>query len=312
VVKVLQRIEFETEDRDEAVEAMAVLAGGPITVAGTHDITLRQSVVVSDAVVDGWMVLGSGYSAVNTPGDLIHVLSTEGGWRVDTGRVRHVSGAGELVRPPTHIEASFDVPAGLMYATGISAPLVHRIAREIFLDEPADLDLDAVSPVSPVLAAHWRAFMTFYRSQILREEVQAHELLCTEATRNLAVATLVTFGLHRPRELRAAPAAAARRARAYIDQHLHEPVVAADIAAAARLSPRGLQAAFQREYGTTPMAQLRDARLSAARQDLLDGDPTNGATVAEIARRWGFAHLGRFARAYRDAYGETPAQTLRR
>jgi AraC-like DNA-binding protein len=60
------------------------------------------------------------------------------------------------------------------------------------------------------------------------------------------------------------------------------------------------------------MAQLRDARLSAARQDLLDGDPTNGATVAEIARRWGFAHLGRFARAYRDAYGETPAQTLRR
>ena len=53
-------------------------------------------------------------------------------------------------------------------------------------------------------------------------------------------------------------------------------------------------------------------RLAAAHQDLLDADPAGGASVAEIAHRWGFAHLARFAERYRQAYGEKPSETLRR
>ena len=36
-----------------------------------------------------------------------------------------------------------------------------------------------------------------------------------------------------------------------------------------------------------------------------------GSTVAAIAHRWGFAHLGRFAAAHKKMYGVTPLQTLR-
>jgi len=36
-----------------------------------------------------------------------------------------------------------------------------------------------------------------------------------------------------------------------------------------------------------------------------------GDTVAAIAARWGFAHPGRFAAAYQQQYGTTPATTLR-
>jgi AraC-like DNA-binding protein len=35
-------------------------------------------------------------------------------------------------------------------------------------------------------------------------------------------------------------------------------------------------------------------------------------TVAAVAHRWGFAHLGRFASAYRCRFGEPPSDTLRR
>jgi AraC-like DNA-binding protein len=34
-------------------------------------------------------------------------------------------------------------------------------------------------------------------------------------------------------------------------------------------------------------------------------------TVAAVAHRWGFAHLGRFAYAYRARFGVSPSETLR-
>jgi transcriptional regulator GlxA family with amidase domain len=40
------------------------------------------------------------------------------------------------------------------------------------------------------------------------------------------------------------------------------------------------------------------------------GDPSRD-TVADIAMRYGFWELGRFAGVYRARYGETPSATLR-
>jgi transcriptional regulator GlxA family with amidase domain len=58
------------------------------------------------------------------------------------------------------------------------------------------------------------------------------------------------------------------------------------------------------------MAYLRDLRLRRAHEDLRAADPS-ATTVAAIARRWGFAHMGRFAQDYQAAYGQTPSAALR-
>jgi transcriptional regulator GlxA family with amidase domain len=58
------------------------------------------------------------------------------------------------------------------------------------------------------------------------------------------------------------------------------------------------------------MAYLRRVRLARAHAGLRDADPGRH-TVAEIAGRWGFTHLGRFAEAYRERYGRPPSETLR-
>ena len=88
------------------------------------------------------------------------------------------------------------------------------------------------------------------------------------------------------------------------------PFTAASLAGIAGVAVRTLQEAFRRHLGTTPMEYLRQVRLERVRADLLAADPAR-TTVSEVAHRWGFAHLGRFAAAYGRRYGEHPSRTLR-
>ena len=104
---------------------------------------------------------------------------------------------------------------------------------------------------------------------------------------------------------------AIRAAKAYIEQHLAEPMTVGDIAAAAGVSERTLQAAFQAEVSITPMGYLRDRRLDRARAELADAAMEDRTSVTEVAERWGFGHLGRFAAEYKARFGESPSQTLR-
>jgi AraC-like DNA-binding protein len=112
-------------------------------------------------------------------------------------------------------------------------------------------------------------------------------------------------------EAEAAPArpATIQRAIDYIEANLSESLDVADIAAHVRLGVRSLQQGFQASLGTTPTRYVRDARLRRVRRDLLAADPIETG-VAEIAYRWGFAHLGRFAGQYRAAFGESPSEAL--
>lgn len=82
----------------------------------------------------------------------------------------------------------------------------------------------------------------------------------------------------------------------------------ADLAARAGLSPRALQVFFQDAVGVTPTAYLRAVRLDRVHYDLLAG--TSGS-VAEVAVRWGFYHPSRFARQYRERFGNLPSETAR-
>ncbi|MGR7000479.1 helix-turn-helix domain-containing protein [Yinghuangia aomiensis] len=50
--------------------------------------------------------------------------------------------------------------------------------------------------------------------------------------------------------------------------------------------------------------------LARAHDDLRGADPA-ATTVTEVSLRWGFAHQGRFAAAYRRRYGVPPSTTLR-
>lgn len=110
---------------------------------------------------------------------------------------------------------------------------------------------------------------------------------------------------------RRVPSPTVRRAMRLLEERCDEPLTVAEVAAAVGASTRTLQTAFRRDLGTTPMGHLRDVRLERAHAELLDGDPAS-VTVGEVARRWGFDHLGRFATAHQRRFGSLPSAALRR
>jgi transcriptional regulator GlxA family with amidase domain len=89
-----------------------------------------------------------------------------------------------------------------------------------------------------------------------------------------------------------------------------KPFTVADLATIAGVSVRSLQDSFQRYVGTTPMTYLRYVRLARVHEHLRQSDPAIH-TVTEIAFRYGFTPMGRFAAEYRARYGVPPRQTLR-
>lgn len=103
---------------------------------------------------------------------------------------------------------------------------------------------------------------------------------------------------------------AARRAIDFMMSRLGEPLSVQRVARASALSVRTLHRVIQREYGVSPMALLRRARLARVRMDLEAPGP--GTTVTRTAMHWGFSHLGRFSADYARQFGEPPSETLRR
>ena len=76
------------------------------------------------------------------------------------------------------------------------------------------------------------------------------------------------------------------------------------------VSGRALYDGFRRFKGSSPIACLRSIRMQAVRKELLEGG--DGGDGTNLAARWGFTHLGRFASSYQRIFGEKPSQTLRR
>ncbi|WP_144875113.1 AraC family transcriptional regulator [Microbacterium sp. 1.5R] len=309
---MLQRTTLETHDRDEAIEALTVMAGGNRpTVGGRGGLSLRASVTRGDVLVDAATEIGTPYRVESAPADALQIMTSTAAFMMDVDGTQHVAAPGDSIRVPSLIVCELAIPRGAFSSIAVRGTAVREIARSAFVEEPTTLDPAAVRPISPAMQRLWAGTIGVYRRHVLQPGMYDNLLIREEATRSMIATAIIAFGLHRPAERTATSSIAARRARAFIDDNLQRAITIHDIAKAARLSVRGLQYAFQQAYGESPMAFLRSARLSAAHQELLGADPAR-TTVAEIAHRWGFAHLGRFAAAYKDAYGETPRATIPR
>jgi AraC-like DNA-binding protein len=101
-----------------------------------------------------------------------------------------------------------------------------------------------------------------------------------------------------------------RRVEEFIEAHWQEAITIDRLAAETGVSTRAIFRAFERSRAYSPMAFAKAIRLKQARDILASGDP--GVSVTAAAFRSNFASPGRFAKDYRDAFGELPSATLSR
>jgi AraC-like DNA-binding protein len=93
--------------------------------------------------------------------------------------------------------------------------------------------------------------------------------------------------------------------------HLAQPSNMAELCQLVGVSDRTLRTCCAEFLGVSPTRYVLLRRLREVRNALRKADPQTGS-VAEIAHRFGFAELGRFAGTYRARFGETPSATLQR
>jgi len=168
-----------------------------------------------------------------------------------------------------------------------------------------------LSSETPKGACFWR-HLTFVWRELERSEALLNSPIASRETEEALLSTLLIALLpDTKRSEPSHPSQAFRRAEEYLAAHISTAVSMSDVAEAAGISLSTLFRVFRKHHGKGPLAFLRDRRLDAVRRALLAADhPT--ATVTETAMRYGFYHVGRFAAAYRAAFGESPSETLQR
>jgi methylphosphotriester-DNA--protein-cysteine methyltransferase len=102
-----------------------------------------------------------------------------------------------------------------------------------------------------------------------------------------------------------------RRFHTLVEASGDRPVYVAELCAAIGVSDRTLQICCREHLGMGPQKYLWLRRMQRVHRALSLADHAS-ATVGEIAAAYGFWELGRFAGAYRLAYGEYPSTTLAR
>lgn len=166
---------------------------------------------------------------------------------------------------------------------------------------------------SSALTALWRRTAETLADDILRtRELWESDVVREQAIDALLAIAVEAFGVSDAKEDDlGSDAGVIARADAYMRMHLEEPISVPDVAAAVGVSVRGLQLAFSRSRAGTPLSYLRKIRMTAARAAFIAGRSIRSTTVTTIARQLGYTNVGRFTAHYREAFEETPMDTLR-
>ncbi|MES2941370.1 MAG: helix-turn-helix domain-containing protein [Pseudomonadota bacterium] len=212
-------------------------------------------------------------------------------------------------------DGEFSLVAGTgMKLTAVSVDMKHL--AELVSGQPGHDSLQALS--EPCLLQATAQTQTefkqllgsvFYRAQVqpsMLEQADVRQmltLLLSQAVLDCVDASQIQIQL---------PSSGASRrrivakARNYMRDHAEEAITVPVLCQAIGASRRALQYAFEDVLHLSPVTYLRVMRLNRVRSELLSGST---ATLGDIAARWGFWHMSRFAAEYRELFDELPSAT---
>ena len=196
----------------------------------------------------------------------------------------------------------------------IALEVLHMVAADGPAPLPRQIQFQDRLPRSRAAARAWHRALDYVTATLASPDTVRQPLLAAAMAPLVAAVLLECYpsNVTAEQDLLSDPGVSAplKDAVAFIHSQAAGDIGINDIAAAAHLTPRAVQYLFRQRLDTTPTEYLRRVRLHRAHQDLM-GSNRSALTVAQIARRWGFVHTGRFAVLYRQTYGQSPHSTLR-
>ncbi|WP_211443174.1 AraC family transcriptional regulator [Collimonas humicola] len=247
---------------------------------------------------------------------LVHMtLSGIAEIEADGQKVRIPQGRTAIIAPKRNVR--------LWWQAG-SEQLILKVPLALFAEIGACRDSGAAMPslllLQPRLAAHWELLMQSLLGVLELSETGGNQASWIAHFERGAAQFLWSQQAAAPAAAMLDPAAERSGAAVcgsgkfnrlealeqYIQERLCAPLTLADLARAAGVSVRGLNALCHQHHGVAPMDLLRNIRLDAARRRLLAQAEAN---ITDTAFEFGFAHLGRFSAYYKQRFGELPKQT---
>jgi AraC-like DNA-binding protein len=312
IADLISRLYVEHQARFRCPDPARVDAGARAATTG-----LLEAVVVRYQGFDYHASVSPPDDLVGPPDDFFAPVTLTGTGTLTTAREQVRFTRGDVFLNPTDRPYTADMHDCSFALLRVPRPVADDLAEERTGLPAADLRFESIAPVSASARVLWSHTVAFICRELLSSGItETSPIMAYEMTRLAAAALLETFpntsmtAAYIPGPGRV-PSATVRRAAAFIYDHAGQPVTMPEVAAAAGVTARALQYAFRCHYDTTPTGYLRRVRLERAHRQLQAADPATGATVGEIARRWGWASPANFAAAYRKHFGVSPSHTLR-
>lgn len=312
------RISQRTSDMDVAHDDVAsAFAPHELQIADAHALDFRLDVVATDNLATGIMAYGTAATMLAPAMERRYHLNfpVRGDTTVAQGNARRSFSGGHTgvafgPSAPVFLRWSADSE---QYHLNVSQARLETHASKL-LGSPVDGDIgfDLTFDLDTPRGRTVLSMTRFLHAELSRDDgiasvpIALHEFESALMTQLLmTIPNRFTPLLNAPTQRN--PRERIRDAVDYIREHAQDELSVADIAAAVGLSVRALQVGFQREAGASPMEFVRSIRLDLAHRDLVLG----AGAVNEVAHRWHFHHVGRFASLYMARFGTHPSQTLR-
>lgn len=307
------RIDAAGSSADEAIERLPPLYDGTrwsarptadaysyrYAAVGDHAMTLRHSSM--NGYIEGDIPPGEDY--------VIQWL-VSGTSVVDLGRDPLPQKIGRPLLFPAHRTFVFSFTDYDQRLVQLNRETINDMAEERMGAQPDAVRFDHTKLPAQPATALWLDTVGLIARTTQRGDV--NPLLWSELARMAGAAFFELYppqGVALPKAVMGSEHARLRRAVEYIHENAQLPLTPSELAVVADLSVRALQNAFQKTLGMSPLGYARQVRLERVHAELQVAQRSD-TTVSEVAHRWGFAHLGRFAAAYAQRFGVSPSQTL--
>jgi AraC-like DNA-binding protein len=317
---ILRLTEIETRNPDEAralLEPLDVRLDVAARDARRFDMRFKAFSLPNGSIGYGHMATAVSILATEANSDFCAVLPVRGHFAAISGRVAADCGPGRAFATlPARgtLERSQEGRSHLPLRLS-SVALTRQLAA--LLGEPINGRLELATELD--VADGYGRSLAGYLYQTVGDFESGTSMLCGAATASsfeqfIMTALLLWLPHNYSDALRRLEKPIAprdvKRAIDYIEAHLDSVVTLADIVAASQVPGRTLFKHFKDYRGASPMRYLRIARLKKVREALQRAEPERD--IAQVAMRWQFDHMGRFAVEYRKRFGESPSETLRR